>query len=76
MKEKGEDVTMCTLLDYAENKGVQRGIHEGIETGICAMIEAFQEFGQPYELTMEKVMEKFQLDSQEAAGRMQRYWID
>lgn len=85
-KEKGEDVTMCILLDYAENKGVQRGIHEGIaqgitqgitqgiETGIRAVIEVSRELGQSYELTLEKVMEKFQLDSVQAGERMSKYW--
>lgn len=82
MKEKGEGVTMCTLLDYAENKGVERGISQGIsqgiaqgmERGIQTLIETYEEFGQSYDVTVNKVMEKFQLDSQEAGERMQRYW--
>lgn len=86
MKEKGEDITMCILLDYAENKGVKRGLDEGIrqgiaqgitqgvESGIRALIEASREFGQPYDVTAEKVMEKFQLDSVQTSERMRKYW--
>lgn len=78
MKEKGEDVTMCVLLDYAENKGIKRGfsegISQGIETGIQSLIEASREFGQSYEATAEKVMAKFHLDFGEADGKMKKYW--
>lgn len=70
MKEKGEDITMCILLDYAENKGVKRGLDEGIR----ALIEASREFGQSYDVTAEKVMEKFQLDSVQTSERMRKYW--
>lgn len=78
MKGKGEEVTMCVLLDYAENKGIRKGISQGIsqgiETGIQSLIEASREFGQSYEATAEKVMTKFHLDFGEADGKMKKYW--
>lgn len=70
MNGKGEDVTMCVLLDYAENKGIS----QGIETGIRSLIEAYREIGQSYEATAGKVMEKFHLDQAAAGERMDRYW--
>lgn len=73
-KREGEDLNMCILLDYAEDKGVKRGISQGIETGIKGLIEAYAEIGQPYEATASKVMEKFHLSPPDAEERMKKYW--
>lgn len=70
LDEKGESVTMCKMLDYAEEKGMKRGITQGIQ----ALIEASCEFGQTYEATLEKVMEKFELDPEEANKKMKQYF--
>ena len=32
--EKGESISMCTILDYAEDKGRQEGLQEGLQKGL------------------------------------------
>ena len=71
---KGENVTMCSLLDYAENKGIQAGIEQGIEHGVRALIEAGRAFGQSYDSTMDMVIEKYSFDMETAQKKMEQYW--
>ena len=69
---------MCSMLDYAENKGVQRGLEqglqEGLQKGIQALIEAGFAFGQTYDSTLNMVMEKYSMDAETAKEKMQLYW--
>lgn len=79
---KEEDITMCSMLDYAENKGAQRGLEqglqeglqEGLQKGIQALIEAGLAFGQTYDSTLNMVMEKYSMDAETAKEKMQLYW--
>ena len=65
---------MCSLLDYAENKGIQAGIEQGIEHGVRALIEAGRAFGQSYDSTMDMVIEKYSFDMETAQKKMEQYW--
>ncbi len=38
---KGEKITMCSLLDYAENKGMKAGMEKGMEKGMQQLIACF-----------------------------------
>ena len=67
---KEEDVTMCSMLDYAENKGLEQGLQKGIQ----ALIEAGFAFGQTYDSTFNMVMEKYSMDAETAKEKMQLYW--
>lgn len=67
---EGDEVSMCSMLDYAENKGIEKGIEKGFQV----LIEAGVEFGQTYDSTMKMVMEKFSVDAETAREKMGCYW--
>ena len=76
--EKGESVMSCSMLDYAENKGIQKGVREGLQKGIRegtrALIESCRELDQSYDSTLQRIMDKFSLSRSEAEARMREYW--
>ncbi len=72
--EKGESVMSCSMLDYAENKGIKKGIKKGIREGTRALIESCRELGQSYDSTLQRIMDKFSLSRSEAEARMRDYW--
>ena len=72
--EKGESVMSCSMLDYAENKGIKKGIKKGIREGTRALIESCRELGQSYDSTLQRIMDKFSLSRSEAEARMREYW--
>ncbi len=76
--EKGENVMSCSMLDYAENKGIQKGVREGLQKGIRegtrALIESCRELDQSYDSTLQRIMDKFSLSRSEAEARMREYW--
>ena len=72
--EKGENVMSCSMLDYAENKGIKKGIKKGIREGTRALIESCRELGQSYDSTLQRIMDKFSLSRSEAEARMREYW--
>lgn len=74
--EKGGRVTMCSLLDYAENKGIQAGVEKEMEKGIQALIEAGQQFGQSYDSTLEMILDKYSMNAETARQKMRQYWRD
>ena len=72
--EKGESVMSCSMLDYAENKGIKKGNKKGIREGTRALIESCRELGQSYDSTLQRIMDKFSLSRSEAEARMREYW--
>ena len=72
--EKGECVMSCSMLDYAENKGIKKGIKKGIQEGTRALIESCRELNQSYDSTLQRIMDKFSLSRSEAEARMREYW--
>ena len=60
----------CSMLDYAENKGIQKGVRKGTR----ALIESCRELDQSYDSTLQRIMDKFSLSRSEAEARMREYW--
>ncbi|MEG0369559.1 MAG: Rpn family recombination-promoting nuclease/putative transposase [Hungatella sp.] len=48
-QEKGVEISMCKLLDYAEGKGMERGMEQGMERGMKKMAMEMLKNHEPYE---------------------------
>ncbi|MCM1541291.1 MAG: hypothetical protein NC121_08515, partial [Blautia sp.] len=70
--------SVCELLDYMENrgvqKGIQQGIQEGIQQGMQILIATYKELGIAYEAAAAGVKEKYELDDEEVQKNMEMYW--
>ena len=85
MEEEGGR-SVCDLLDYMVNKGIQQGLQEGIQQGlqegkqqglqqgVRVLITTYKEFGITYEAAAAGVKEKYSLNDAEVQRDMELYW--
>lgn len=70
---KGEQVTMCEVLDKVENRGIERGIKTGMEKGIRAFVLDHVEDGTTEERIIQKLVKRFDLEEEKAREYYLRY---
>lgn len=70
MKENGGEKSVCDLLDYMVNQGMQQGLQEGVRV----LITTYKEFGVTYEAAAAGVKQKYDLDDAEVQRNMKLYW--
>ena len=77
MEEEGGR-SVCDLLDYMINKGIQQGLQEGkqqgLQQGVQVLITTYKEFGITYEAAAAGVKEKYSLNDTEVQRDMELYW--
>lgn len=60
--EKGENATMCNVIDYFEQRGMEKGIEKGIEKGQLQMLSSLVREG---DLSMERAAAKAKMSVEE-----------
>ena len=71
--EEWEAVKM-DILDVGIQKGIERGFAKGVEAGIKALIETCEELQMSKEDAESRVMKKFELEEEQAAAYIEKYW--
>lgn len=76
--EEGGEKSVCDLLDYMVNQGIQQGLQEGkqqgLQEGVRVLITTYKEFGITYEAAAAGVKEKYSLNDTEVQRNMKLYW--
>lgn len=57
-------------------QGIQQGVIKGLQDGIRVLIETFHDMGMDKKTVGEKVKEKFQLNSEDTAEYMEKFWVE
>ncbi|MDE6640657.1 MAG: Rpn family recombination-promoting nuclease/putative transposase [Acetatifactor sp.] len=70
MQENEGEKSVCDLLDYMVNQGIQQGLQEGVRV----LITTYKEFGVTYEAAVAGVKQKYDLDDAEVQRNMKLYW--
>ena len=73
-RRKGGKVTMCTLLDRYEQRGIQQGMQQGIQHGIYVLITTCKSFNASKQETKKKIIEGFEVSESEAEKLLLQYW--